>query len=86
MATSVSVAQAPAPILTPQVAAHFVRDYQKASTGSSGTQEKREPKVDAALQLKTSRPCSGQSSSGLRHLNGQGFHSCNSCAVPDTAG
>ena len=56
MATSVSVAQAQAPILTPQLAALFVMHGQETSTGSSGAQEHREPKVDATRQWKQMAP------------------------------
>ena len=56
MATSLSVAQVQAPILTPQVAALFVRHGEETWTGCSGAQEQREPKVDAARQLKQVAP------------------------------
>ena len=62
MATSVSVAQAPAPMLTPQVAALFVMHGQETSTRSSGAQEQRGPKVDAALQLKQVAPAQNNES------------------------
>ena len=51
-----AIRQALLSCLTPQVAALFAIHRQETSTGSGGKQEQREPKVDAARQLKQVAP------------------------------